>query len=50
MPWFGRLFDHSNYATAFRIATLFPVGGYLIWLALSEVSWPDLKYYVPNDD
>src|SRR5580693_5180606 len=34
MPWFGRLFDQSDYATAFRIATLFPIAGYLIWLAL----------------
>jgi ACS family hexuronate transporter-like MFS transporter len=34
MPWFGRLFDHSEYAIAFRIATLFPVAGYLIWLGL----------------
>jgi ACS family hexuronate transporter-like MFS transporter len=37
MPWFGRLFDQSAYATAFRIATLFPIGGYLIWLALTRV-------------
>jgi len=34
MPWFGRLFDHSAYATAFRIATLFPIAGYLIWRVL----------------
>jgi ACS family hexuronate transporter-like MFS transporter len=36
MPWFGRLFDQSDYATAFRIATLFPIAGYLIWLVLSR--------------
>jgi ACS family hexuronate transporter-like MFS transporter len=37
MPWFGRLFDHSAYATAFRIATLFPIAGYLIWVALGSL-------------
>jgi len=35
MPWFGRLFDQSNFAAAFRVATLFPIAGYLIWLVLS---------------
>jgi ACS family hexuronate transporter-like MFS transporter len=40
MPWFGRMFDHSEYATAFRIATLFPIGGYFIWLALANFVRP----------
>jgi ACS family hexuronate transporter-like MFS transporter len=40
MPWFGRLFDQSAYATAFRIATLFPIAGYLIWLVLSGLVRP----------
>jgi ACS family hexuronate transporter-like MFS transporter len=35
MPWFGRLFDHADYATAFRVATIFPVAGYGLWLILS---------------
>jgi MFS transporter, ACS family, hexuronate transporter len=35
MPGFGRLFDQAAYAAAFRIATLFPIAGYLMWLALS---------------
>jgi len=37
-PWFGRLFDHSDYATAFRIATLFPIAGYAIWRILARSS------------
>jgi ACS family hexuronate transporter-like MFS transporter len=40
MPWFGRLFDQSAYVTAFRVATLFPIAGYLIWLALSAALRP----------
>jgi MFS transporter, ACS family, hexuronate transporter len=36
MPWFGRLFDQSAYAASFRLAALFPVGGYLLWLGLSS--------------
>jgi MFS transporter, ACS family, hexuronate transporter len=35
MPWFGRMFDHADYAGAFRFATLFPVAGYLLWVVLS---------------
>ena len=35
MPWFGRLFDQSEYATAFRIAAVFPVAGYALWRGLS---------------
>jgi len=35
MPWFGRMFDHSEYALAFRIAAVFPVAGYLLWRGLS---------------
>ena len=34
-PWFGRLFDQSEYAAAFRIATVFPVVGYVLWRTLS---------------
>jgi ACS family hexuronate transporter-like MFS transporter len=37
MPVFGRLFDQSAYAAAFRLASLFPIGGYLLWLALSSL-------------
>jgi ACS family hexuronate transporter-like MFS transporter len=36
-PWFGRLFDHGEYAAAFRIASAFPVAGYVLWRVLSEV-------------
>lgn len=35
MPIFGRLFDHHDYQSAFLIAALFPVAGYLGWLWLS---------------
>jgi ACS family hexuronate transporter-like MFS transporter len=35
-PWFGRLFDHARYETAFRIAAVFPVAGYLLWRLLSS--------------
>ena len=31
-PWFGHLFDQKDYETAFRVATLFPVVGYALWL------------------
>jgi ACS family hexuronate transporter-like MFS transporter len=37
MPWLGRLFDQSAYPTAFRVATLFPVAGYFLWLGLSAL-------------
>lgn len=37
MPWFGRMFDHSAYAAAFRTATLFPIAGYLMWLVLNDL-------------
>jgi ACS family hexuronate transporter-like MFS transporter len=33
-PWFGYLFDRSDYAAAFRIATAFPIAGYLLWRIL----------------
>jgi ACS family hexuronate transporter-like MFS transporter len=33
-PWFGYLFDRSDYTAAFRIAAVFPVAGYLIWRTL----------------
>ena len=41
MPWFGRLFDHSSYAAAFRIATVFPIAGYLLWRQLSTLAQAD---------
>jgi ACS family hexuronate transporter-like MFS transporter len=34
-PWFGRLFDHAEYATAFRIASVFPIAGYALWRILA---------------
>ena len=34
-PWFGSLFDQQNYVLAFRIATIFPIVGYLLWRVLS---------------
>lgn len=34
-PGLGRLFDQSQYAITFRIATLFPIAGYLLWRGLS---------------
>jgi len=37
MPWFGRLFDHADYTTAFRIAAGFPLAGYGLWLVLSSL-------------
>ena len=35
MPWLGWLFDQAAYASAFQIATLFPIAGYVLWLGLS---------------
>jgi predicted MFS family arabinose efflux permease len=35
MPWFGRMFDHSQYALAFQIAAIFPIAGYALWRILS---------------
>ena len=35
-PWLGHLFDLHNYELAFRVATLFPIAGYVLWLALSS--------------
>ncbi len=35
-PEFGRLFDHSGYATAFQMATVFPVVGYMLWRVLER--------------
>ncbi|MDE3195284.1 MAG: MFS transporter [Acidobacteriota bacterium] len=37
-PWFGRLFDHADYATAFRAATVFPIVGYALWRVLSRAA------------
>jgi len=35
-PGFGRLFDQAGYDTAFRIAAVFPVVGYLLWRILER--------------
>jgi ACS family hexuronate transporter-like MFS transporter len=35
-PWFGHMFDQHSYEMAFRIATLFPVAGYSLWLVFSS--------------
>lgn len=35
LPAFGYLFDQASYATAFRLAAVFPVAGYILWRALS---------------
>ncbi|HYA17221.1 MAG TPA: MFS transporter [Bryobacteraceae bacterium] len=35
-PYLGHLFDLADYATAFRIATVFPVVGYFLWRAISS--------------
>ena len=34
-PWFGLLFDEKDYASAFRIAAVFPIVGYFLWRWLS---------------
>jgi predicted MFS family arabinose efflux permease len=36
MPLFGRLFDYRRYDTAFLIAGLMPVAGYVGWVWLSS--------------
>jgi ACS family hexuronate transporter-like MFS transporter len=33
-PFLGHLFDLGDYTTAFRIATIFPIVGYLLWRVL----------------
>jgi ACS family hexuronate transporter-like MFS transporter len=38
MPFFGRMFDHSQYALAFQIAALFPIAGYALWRILTVQS------------
>jgi len=38
MPWFGRMFDHAQYASAFQIAAVFPIAGYMLWRALSAIA------------
>jgi ACS family hexuronate transporter-like MFS transporter len=38
MPWFGRMFDHSQYAMAFQIVAAFPIAGYLLWRGLSAAA------------
>ena len=40
MPFFGRMFDHAQYALAFQIAALFPIAGYALWRILQTK--PDL--------
>lgn len=34
-PYLGHLFDQSDYTTAFRVATVFPIVGYILWRILS---------------
>jgi len=34
-PFLGRLFDQNHYVTAFRIATIFPIVGWVLWRTLS---------------
>jgi predicted MFS family arabinose efflux permease len=36
MPLFGRLFDRAQYDTAFVLAAVFPVIGFLLWWVLSR--------------
>jgi ACS family hexuronate transporter-like MFS transporter len=36
MPVFGRLFDLQRYDTAFGIAAIFPVSGYVLWRAFGR--------------
>jgi ACS family hexuronate transporter-like MFS transporter len=36
MPLFGRLFDQQRYDTAFGIAAIFPVSGYVLWRAFGR--------------
>ena len=38
MPWFGRLFDRSDYTFAFRMAATFPFAGYALWRGLSAIT------------
>jgi ACS family hexuronate transporter-like MFS transporter len=34
-PWFGAMFDQHQYELAFRIATVFPIVGWVLWRLLS---------------
>jgi ACS family hexuronate transporter-like MFS transporter len=36
MPVFGRMFDQQQYQTAFLVAALFPVAGYVLWSGLGR--------------
>jgi len=38
MPWFGRLFDHGEFAFAFQAAALFPIAGYVLWRFVSSLA------------
>jgi MFS transporter, ACS family, hexuronate transporter len=38
MPWFGRMFDQSEYALAFQVAAAFPIVGYALWRVLSAMT------------
>jgi len=40
MPLFGKLFDASDFGTAFLIAALFPVAGITAWLFLARACTP----------
>ncbi len=35
MPYFGRLFDARSFQTAFTIAAVLPIVGYVLWLSLT---------------
>jgi MFS transporter, ACS family, hexuronate transporter len=35
-PYLGHLFDQLQYANAFRIATIFPIAGYILWWFISS--------------
>jgi hypothetical protein len=32
------MFDHAQYASAFQIAAVFPIAGYMLWRALSAIA------------
>jgi len=40
MPLFGRLFDHHGHDAAFRVASVFPIAGYMGWRWLSRSEDP----------
>lgn len=40
LPFIGRLFDQTAWATAFSVVAAFPVAGYLLWRVLSALVRP----------